>query len=411
MGHDVSKVQTGRVRRMAGLARAGLGLARGMLERDPVAPIARAVDTLSELRGLGAKAGQMGGIWAAMLPPEERARAEVVLARLRAHTTSSSAEAVRALLEAELGASIDTLFARFEPEPFASASIGQVHRATLADGREVAVKVQHPGIDAALRADLANVGNIGGVAGLLALGDAHGVLTAVRARFEAELDYAEEARTLARFAALFAGDPEIAIPALVPERSSARVLTTHLVHGATVDEAAGWANARTLGRAIRRFVRTSWVEHGLLFADPHAGNWIFHPEGRVTVLDFGCVVPFDEAERARIGRVLAALDRDDAASAQAEIAGVLGGGSEARRLLAEATCLSLAPLAGDRPASAADLERVVRASTEAKRKLLGHRLTMPPWMPLTMRALLGTTALLAGLEGGAPPIATTRPGP
>ena len=374
-------------------------MARGMIERDPVAPIARAVETLSELRGLATKVGQMGGIWSAMLPPEERARAEIILARLRSHTASSSAEAVRSLVEAELGAPIAELFATFEPEPFASASIGQVHRATLPDGTVVAVKVQHPGMAAALRSDLANVENIGGLATLLAFTDARAVMDEVRARFEAELDYADEARNLARFADLFAGDPEIDIPTLVPSLSSGRVLTTRFVEGADVGVAAGWPNARELGRVVRRFMKTSWLVHGLLFADPHAGNWIFHRDGRVTVLDFGCVVPFAEADRASLRRVLEAIERGDDDVARADLRSLVHApAGHADELLAESMRIALAPLALDRPARPDDLERIVRLGGEAKRRLLGKRLTVPPWTPLLLRALLGTTALLAGLE-------------
>lgn len=394
-----SKLHTGRIRRLAGMARAGVGLARGMIERDPVAPIARAVETLSELRGLATKAGQMGGIWSAMLPPEERARAELILSRLRAHTATSSPDAIRALIERELGAPIDTLFASFESEPFASASIGQVHRATLADGTRVAVKVQHPGVADALRADLANVENLGGLAAILAFTDARAVMDEVRKRFEEELDYVQEAKNLARFAELFAGDPEIAIPALVPERSSASVLTTHFVEGADVDTAARWPNARALGRVVRRFVRTSWLDHGLLFADPHAGNWIFHEDGRVTVLDFGSVVPFAPSERAAFSRVLDAVALGDERAARKEIVALLHPPrGEAGELLAESMRVALAPLALDRPARAEDLERVVRVSGEAKKRLVGRRMDVPAWLPLVLRALLGTTALLAGLE-------------
>lgn len=398
------KLRTGRIGRLAGMARAGVGLARGMVERDPVAPIARAVETLSELRGLATKVGQMGGIWSAMLPPLERSRADAILARLRSHTTSSSAEAVRAVVEAELGAPVDQLFASFDAEPFASASIGQVHRATLRDGTEVAVKVQHPGIADALRSDLANVESVGGIATLLAFTDARAVMDEVRARFLAELDYVAEAAMLTRFAAMFEGDAEIRVPALVTNRSSARVLTTHFVRGSDVDTAARWPSAAALGRTIRRFLRTSWLDHGLLFADPHAGNWIFHEDGTLTVLDFGCVVPFEVAERDAIRRVLDAIARRDDDDARRQITTLVhaptGLGGE---LLAESMRVALAPLVLDGPASPEDLEKIVRLSGEAKRRLFGRRMSVPPWLPLVLRALLGTSALLSGLEAHVSP--------
>lgn len=398
-GKIESTLHTGRLRRLTGMARAGVGLARGMMERDPVAPIARAVETLSELRGLATKIGQMGGVWSAMLPVAERARADAILARLRSHTATSSALAVRTLVEAELSAPLDALFATFEPEPFASASIGQVHRATLPDGTEVAVKVQHPGVAEALRADLANVGNIAGLAAVLAFTDAHGVMDEVRARFEAELDYVQEAQTLARFAELFANDPEIAILRLVPERSSGKVLTTHFVRGSDADIAQHWPNARALGLTVRRFMRTAWLEHGLLFADPHSGNWIFHTNGRVTVLDFGCVIPFEIQERRALTQILAAITQGDEAGADRLIGDLVHAPTgRAGELLATSIRVVLEPLARDRPARAEDLECVVRLSGETKRGLIGHRWTPPPWLPLVLRALIGTTALLVTLE-------------
>ncbi len=394
------------------MARAGVGVARGMVARgvdgDPLAPLAQAIETLAELRGLAAKVGQMGGIASAMLPPAERERAERLLARLRAHAATSSAPEVRRVIEAELGAPLAALFLTFDPEPFASASIGQVHRATLLDGTtEVAVKVQHPGIASALRADLANVQGVGGLGAVLALTDARAVLDEVRSRFEAELDYLAEARSLSRFAQIFAGDPEIAIPVLVPERSSATVLTTHLVRGADVDAAAGWPCARSLGLAVRRFLRTSWLDHGLLFADPHAGNWIFHPEGRVTVIDFGCVIPFEVRERSVVSSVLEAISRGDDANAGRELAPLIGApAGPAGELLVESLRLALAPLTSERPARAADLEEVMRVSADAKKRLIGRRMPMPPWLPLVLRALLGTAALLVALEREVAPSAS-----
>jgi signal transduction histidine kinase len=113
------------------MARAGLGLARGALRDDPTGPVADAVEALAELRGLATKAGQMAGVWSAALPEAERRRVEPLLARLRASTASSDPAAVRALVEAELGAPLGALFAEFDEAPFASASLGQVHRARL----------------------------------------------------------------------------------------------------------------------------------------------------------------------------------------------------------------------------------------------------------------------------------------
>ncbi len=397
------RVREGRLGRLAGMARAGAGVARGMLERDPIAPLDRAVEALADLRGLGAKAGQMAGIWSAMLPEDQRVRAEPLLARLRAGTTHSSIEEVRALLESELGAPVGELFASFDVVLFASASIGQVHRATLADGTRVAVKVQHPGIGKALIADLDNAARIGGVAGLLMLpGGGRELVRELRARFEAELDYLQEAAWQERYAAILEGDPVIEVPGLVRERSSERVLTTHFVEGETADQAAHGPAARAQARAVRRFVLDTWIDHGLLFADPHAGNWIFHPDGRVTVIDFGCIVPFEQREREGLARVKSAIRAGDRSATHDAIAELLGvDPARATPTFVEPFRLAMEPLVLDRLARAEDLSALADATATAKRKMLGRgRLPIPPWMPLALRAMVGTLSLVVTLEAG-----------
>jgi len=396
-------LRTGRLGRLAGMASAGAGLLRGTFSSDPIAPLERAADTLAELRGLATKAGQMAGIWSAMLPPKDRARAEPILARLRAATSTSDPAAIRALLEADLGQPIETLFASFDSAPFASASLGQVHRAVMHEaddgGLTVAVKVQHPGIDEALRADLDNAARFGGVAALLAVPTANDMVDEVRARLEEELDYEAEARWQERFAELVKDDVELSVPRVVKSHSSKRVLTTELVTGLTVAEAARRPHAAAQARAIRRFMRTIWVEQGLLFADPHAGNWIFGEDGGVTVLDFGSVLRFDAPQRRLVGEALDAIARSDEASARAAVRKLLDvKQSAAREPTVDMLVRALTPLATDARVLPEQLSELARIGMEAKKKMLGSRLGFPVWMPLTLRALIGSMALLIELE-------------
>jgi len=276
---------------MAGAgARAG---ASALLGRDDDAAALRAAEALGTLRGLAAKVGQMASYVDGLLPEEQRERYEKALGGLQAKAPSSPAAAVKGLLEEELGAPISTLFDAWEEQPIASASIGQVHRARLHDGRAVAVKVQHPGIATALEGDLSGAGVLEaalGLFGMRALGSGQ-MLSEVRARFREELDYTLEASRQEYFAALHAGDPTIRIPAVIRDRSSARVLTSEFVAGATLDEASGASEAERAAwcATLWRFVYKGTIVGGIFNADPHPGNYFFGADGEVSFVDFGCV--------------------------------------------------------------------------------------------------------------------------
>jgi ABC1 atypical kinase-like domain len=210
------------------------------------------------------------------------------------------------VIEAELGARPEEIFAFFSPRPVAAASIGQVHAARLADGTELAVKVQYPGVSDAVQADLANTNLLASVikAGLALLGpqaprlDPRVLVEELRERVTDELDYRIEAANQQEFHALYDGHPFIHIPAVHPEFSTGRVLATDYVHGKrwSAATAAGDAIRSRWGEAIFRFVFSSLHQYGLFNADPHPGNYLFHEDGTVTFLDFGCVKRFS-AER------------------------------------------------------------------------------------------------------------------
>ncbi len=157
---------------------------------------------LGTLRGVAAKVGQMASYVDGIVPEAQREAYELTLRKLRDQAPTTTTAEIRALVELELGAPISELFVDWEDEPIASASIGQVHRARLADGRVVAVKVQHAGIAKAVESDLENVGMLESVIGtLVGKGvNSRGVLNEVRARFREELDYGLEARRQSEFA-------------------------------------------------------------------------------------------------------------------------------------------------------------------------------------------------------------------
>jgi predicted unusual protein kinase regulating ubiquinone biosynthesis (AarF/ABC1/UbiB family) len=332
-----SGVPTGRLGRFVKLAGVGARASVDMLARRGSEKVAeRTAEVLGNLRGLAAKLGQTASYVDGFVPESHRAVYEKALGALRTAAPRSSASAIRSLVEAELGAPIERLFASFSEEPFASASIGQVHRAELPNGHAVAVKVQHPGIDRAIESDLSNVSLLEGFVGALgprAL-NSGAVLEEVKTRFREELDYRLEAERQEQFRQLHAADASISIPRVVRERSARRVLTMDLVAGATLEEAASAAPElrRRYAETLWRFVFKGNLIGGMFNADPHPGNYLFQPDGSVTFLDFGCIQPI-LGERLDAARELhrAALRKDEPAfrRAAARILESKGGSYEA----------------------------------------------------------------------------------
>lgn len=254
-------------------------------------------DGLGKMKGLPMKVGQMLSYVDDFIPAEHRDAYREGLARLQVKVRPMHWEAISEVLRAELGQEPEAVFAAFDREPIAAASIGQVYRATLHDGREVAVKIQYPGIADAIRSDLKNADALISAFSMVARKvDVERSLADVSARLVEECDYGLEARNQAEFCEIWRGDPEIVIPAVVPELCSERVLVTEFVHGrdwqtvlATDDEAT---KAR-LGRVIFRFVFGTLYGHGVFNADPHPGNYLFLEDGRIAFVDFGCVQRYE----------------------------------------------------------------------------------------------------------------------
>jgi predicted unusual protein kinase regulating ubiquinone biosynthesis (AarF/ABC1/UbiB family) len=268
---------------------------------------------LGNMKGAIMKAGQMVSFIAEGLPPE----AQAALATLQADVPPMAPSLAARVVREELGDEPERLFLDWDPVPVAAASIGQVHRAVLGDGRIVAVKVQYPGVDRAIRSDLDNAEMLYGMFSALAMRnlDVRALVDELRSRMADELDYTIEARCQAEMAAIYAGHPFIHVPSVVPERSARRVLTSEWVDGLRWEDFLAGATEETRQRAaevVFRFAQGSVHAHGVFNGDPHPGNYLFHRDGSVTFLDFGLVKRWTPGEHEQLMPVLdALLDRDE----------------------------------------------------------------------------------------------------
>jgi predicted unusual protein kinase regulating ubiquinone biosynthesis (AarF/ABC1/UbiB family) len=218
-----------------------------------------------------------------------------VLSRLQDSVPPMTEELAAGVVEEELHAPPQRVFARWDPQPIAAASIGQVHRAITHDGRAVAVKVQYPGIAQMMTADLDNVALLRRVLRITAPNQDVGALIAeLRERVLEELDYRLEAENQRFFADCYEGHPTIHVPRIIDELSTRRVVTSELADGARFSELGSWSQReRNLAaETIYRFVFRSLYDLHAFNGDPHPGNYLFHGGGRVTFLDFGLVKRF-----------------------------------------------------------------------------------------------------------------------
>jgi predicted unusual protein kinase regulating ubiquinone biosynthesis (AarF/ABC1/UbiB family) len=289
-------------------------------------------DRLGGMKGALMKLGQMASYLDEGLPAPLRA----ALSELQADAPPMSAELAAGVVEQELGKRPEDLFVEWDPVPIAAASIGQVHRALWLDPatgaeRALAVKVQYPGVDQAIEADLRNAEFLGvllrqGFAGL----DPDEMVAEIKERLVDELDYELEARNQALFADFFRGHPFISVPEVVPALSTRRVLASELVDGHPWSAVMSWPQAERdlAAECIYRFVFRSLYQFHRFNGDPHPGNYLFHGGGKVTFLDFGLVKHFTDEEMATFETMVraGAYERDLAAyRAAVEQAGLLRG--------------------------------------------------------------------------------------
>jgi predicted unusual protein kinase regulating ubiquinone biosynthesis (AarF/ABC1/UbiB family) len=425
---------TGRIRRTAAPAAlvlrsgasAALARARTLAARDPTAremiederlarAATRAAEVMGGMKGAVMKIGQLLSFVDTDYVPEHYRGA---LAALQADAPPMPHALVVDVVRTELGAAPAQIFDWFSPEPIAAASIGQVHMARLCvDGveHELVVKVQYPGIAEAIAADLANGALLAAIASLaqsvlrdlVPNVDTKAFIEEIAERVGDELDYTTEAANQQLFAELWASEPSIHVPDVVSELSTGRVLTMTYV------DAMRWSAAQTApkdlrdawGAAIARFVFGSLYRHHVFNADPHPGNYLFHDDGTVTFLDFGCVKRFD-AEHIRPIRLLrhAATSGtpDEVIDAMIEMGALLGRPpADAVGELVAWARRDFSPLRAPQPfhyTRAWAAETIGAMANAGFNANIQRLLTLPKDNLFLLRITAGLNSVLAGLE-------------
>ena len=346
----------------------------------------RTVAIAAQLRGGIAKLGQLascrpdlvGPIWAGEL------------AALQDDVPAIDAMEIRARIEAELGRTIAEVFATFDDVPLAAASLAQVHAGTLLDGTAVAIKVQVPGIEDIIEADIAALRTIS-----TALGELPGIDLPILAdelsrALATELDYVAEAEALRAF-----GGAGVLVPRPIAEASSARVLTMTKIEGdrltAWLERASADDRDRLLGELVSE-VAAQILMRGHVHADPHPGNFLVTPDGKLALLDFGCTLSLDRTERAAYARLVLAIAGANHPAAARELA-ALGFTADAPQQLVLLTESLIGALRPGNSVAELDWEAAFAAQLAQAKQLGG--LTIPRSFVLLGRVLATVAGLLA----------------
>src|SRR3954471_6310877 len=322
MGND-DAIKGSRLGRASKMTRAAAGVAG----REGAARVLRSdrqrlktarslVKVLSGMRGAAMKVGQtLSAVDLGLVPEEIRPEFQAILAQLQEGAEPVSFRSVRGVIEEDLGERLGRVFADFDETPLAAASIGQVHRATLRDGREVAVKVQYPGIAEAIHADLQNLRLALKLLSGIAPGvDSAAIAAEIRNRIGEELDYELESANQRAMARVYRGHPFMVVPDVVGELCTERVITSGYVDGArfaSVLDAPQAARDR-LGEILVRFYVNGPLRHRLLNGDPHPGNALFLPDGRVAFIDLGFFKRMTDADVSQLVATTRATYEGDA---------------------------------------------------------------------------------------------------
>ena len=267
---------------------------REQLDREYHEATAKAaLDTMGNMKGALMKLGQIMSFMDDMMPEAYKQQ----LSKLQSQAPPMDYDVVVRVFREETGKDPEQVFAEFDEKSIAAASIGQVHRALTRKGEQVVVKIQYPGVDRAIAGDIKNTGMLMMLAGAVTpTMDAGPIVRELQERLLEELDYENEAKNQQLFRDLYADHPTIVIPRVYPELSTRRVLTSEYIEGRGFYEFVDSANdeqRRQAVRTLRDFVFDSLYFHNVFNGDPHPGNYLFMPDGRVAFLDFGCVKRFE----------------------------------------------------------------------------------------------------------------------
>ncbi|MFZ4688582.1 MAG: ABC1 kinase family protein [Polymorphobacter sp.] len=328
-------IPSGRLSRLAGFGRLAGGVAGGMIadgarqlaagKRPSVADLlltpanaTRVTAQLANLRGAAMKIGQLLSMDSGELLPPELA---TILGRLRADAQHMPPKQLEAVLDRAWGKGWRAKFERFNVRPIAAASIGQVHRARTRDGRDLAIKVQYPGVRSSIDSDVDNVATLLRVSGLVPRElDVAPMLTEAKRQLHEEADYAREADCLARFGDLLADAPAYVVPALHRDFTTSDVLAMDFVEGVAVESLSDAPQAtrdRIMTLLIALLLRELF-EFGLMQTDPNFANYRWNPATqRLVLLDFGATRAFAPAIADHYHRLMQAGYANDAAAVRA----------------------------------------------------------------------------------------------
>ena len=356
---------------------------------------------LEDLGPAFVKLGQMLSTRADLMPAEYQAE----LAKLQDQVPAIPAAEAIAAIEHELGKTIAEVFSRFDPDPIAAASIGQVHRARLLDGSEVVVKVRRPGVVESVEQDLAVIQSLAQSASQRwDAGENHDLVGLCRefaTVIRSELDYVREGHNLERFADNFKDWPAIHIPKLYPQASTRRVLTLELIEGIkpTDREALAKAGISTHDVALvaARTILKMVFEDGFFHADPHPGNFFIEPEGRLGLIDFGMVGVVDQGTRQLLADLIVALGSDDPERLVDSFLELGTARGHVDRDALRAELGELVSMYYDRPLSEISVgDTINRALAIARR----HRLALPTNLALLLKTFVMAEGVASGIDPG-----------